>query len=85
MTVVSPPPLPDPPKDITLEQLGNRVDQVVREVQRLADVMKKASRMTITDGIALGFGMFIALPIILFFVWFLLMVFGVSLGGFLRH
>ena len=75
----------EPRKDITLEHLANRVDSVTREVQKLIEVTKKSSRMTITDGIALGVGMFIALPIVLFLIGVILAVSGISLGPFFRH
>ncbi len=79
------------PTDITtehiehLDYISDRVDAVTHEVQRLIEVTKKSSRLTILDGIAVGIGMFIALPIMLVLIGLLLTVFGISLGSFFHH
>ena len=71
--------------DVTLAHVVSRVDDLRRDVQKLIEVTKKSSRLTIMDGIALGVGMFIALPLMITLLWLLLSLLGISLLPLLPH
>jgi hypothetical protein len=58
-----------------------QLQQVITEIQTMREELRKASRLTVGDGVSLGIGLVVVLPVILACIGVFFMVLGVSIFG----
>jgi hypothetical protein len=68
------------------QQQSEQYEAIINRLRSIdaAIRMKPADPMTIADGIRMGIGMFIVLPILVFLLLWLLSAVGIGVGGFLK-